>query len=431
MAQIPISSFAALPSFPPEAAHLRSLTLTADIKLSDYQTLLKGGEYELPEPPQSVTHLTLELFSLGFPGRNPRWLSNLARALPNLKSVTFFSCLLDGLDDASRADAVAFFDLACVLREVHVIDCFVRPGFWTDVGKLWSERARDARLEAEADEAGNGAGGDDGGDAVGDGGLKVVEVSYTYRGHEDSDFLARCHGEELARDLLVPGLVGFGCGLVEEAEGDKELGDGKEDKTAGGIVGGVLPYASDSRATRATVERFAAVLEQDRTALRGLKVLNLALWTLTVQDVKEILGRIRPEAESSSTATGLIDLTLSVLMADNWVQGLADAFGGPNAAAVKNLEGIEIVGVPSIAKPSGTASGPPKTDEQIDNIMDKGDAAWSSAGVRLLNVDEAKRLGEACPRLAKVEMSILKARKAGVATFTREGPGEGWKKADV
>lgn len=287
-------------------------------------------------------------------------------------------------------------------------------------------------MEAEADMAGNGAGAsEDGKDptqVMGDGGVKVVEISYTYRGHEDSDFLARCHGEELA-GLLVPGLVGFGCGLVEEAEGDKELGDGKEEKS--GVVGGVLPYASDSRATRATEERFGK-FDTDPKALAGLKVLNLALWTLTVKDVKEILGRIRASVEGDENHTGLIDLTLSVLMADNWVQDLADALkeSGP---AVRSLEGIEIVGVPSIAKPKGTASGPGKTDQQIDNIMDKGGKDWvgesAKEGVRLLKLEEVQGLAEGCQRLAKVDMSILKARKAGVVTFVREGPGEAWKAA--
>ena len=414
-AQIPVSGFT-LPTFPPEASHLRSLTLTSDIKFDEYQNLLRGGEYELPNAPQSITHLTLELFSLGFPGRNPRFLSNLARALPNLKSVTFFSCLIDGLDDASRADAEAFFDLTRVLKEVHVIDSFVRPGFWPKVAKIWEERARDAKIVDDAEKSP-----DRSPDA--DGGVHVVEVSYTYRGHEDSDFLARVHGEELA-SLVVPGVVGAGFGLVEEAKGDEELGDGREveeGKPKGSLAGGVLPFASDSRASAGLSKHLQSL---DAAALTNLKVLNLTLWTLTAHDVGEILRRV-----PSANTTGLIDLTLSVLMTDGWVDALTQALAGASSA-VHQLEGLEIVGVPSMTKPKGTASGPTSTDEQIDNVMDTGDAEWQSqaAGVALLDQKQAAAFGEKCPRLAKVAMSILKAKKAGVAVFVREGPDAPWKK---
>ena len=142
-AQIPVQSFT-LPTFPPEASHLRELTLTSDIPLPDYQPLVTtGAEYEVPVLPQSITHLTLELFSLGFPGRNPHFLTNLARTLPNLKSITFFSCLIDGLTEHSREDAEAFFSPKSTpqLREIHVIDSFVRPGFWSAITKPWAKRA--------------------------------------------------------------------------------------------------------------------------------------------------------------------------------------------------------------------------------------------------------------------------------------------------
>ena len=132
-----------------------------------------------------------------------------------------------------------------------------------------------------------------------------------------------------------------------------------------------MPYASDSRATKAVVGKIKGLKEAD---LADLKVLNLSLWTLTPKDVGEVLKKIKP----GEGGTGIIDLTVAVLMSEGWVQQLADAFAAA-PEAVKNLEALEIVGVPSIAKPEGTASGPGKTDEQIDNIMDKGDVQWSSA----------------------------------------------------
>lgn len=310
-----------------------------------------------------------------------------------------FECLLDGLGEESRRDAVGFWEGADKVSEGYFVDCFVRPGYWREVAGVWRGRK-------------------------GQEGMQVVEISYTYRGHESSDFLARCHGEEVA-ELLVPGLVGFGCGLVEEVEGDKDLMPGREegegDGQKGGLSGGVLPYASDSRASKAILER---VKSSEEAALAELKVLNLSLWTLSTRDVAEVLKRIKP----GEGGTGLIDLTLSVLMSDGWVQALADAFAAA-PEAIKNMEALEIVGVPSIAKPEGSASGPGKTDEQIDNIMDKGDVQWASAaGVKLMGLEQAELLGEKCPRLAKVEASILKARKAGIAVFLRSGPGEKWER---
>ena len=401
-AQIPVQSFT-LPTFPPEASHLRELTLTSDIPLPDYQPLVTtGAEYELPNLPQSITHLTLELFSLGFPGRNPHFLTNLAKTLPNLKSITFFSCLIDGLTNHAREDAEAFFspDLTPKLREIHVIDSFVRPGFWSAITKPWGKRAAEAASTGESDV-----------------GLKVVEVSYTYRGHEDFDFLARLHGEELAL-LIQPssGIVGAGFGLVEvraeeipdvaspeagveDTEGNKMIDSKKKE-----VASGILPFANDSRATKALLKHFRGLKSSD---LKDLKVLNLSVWTLTVDDLKEILDKIAPSSSSPSPkqedGPGLLDLTISLLLTESWISSFINLTSHP---ALSSLAGLEIVGVPG--KP----------------IVEGED--WQG-GMRLLDQsqkDSVVKLGEACPRLARLEMSILKAKRAGAVLWTREETGE-------
>ncbi len=117
------------------------------------------------------------------------------------------------MGDVSRTDAEAFVDLTRELREVHVIDSFVRPGFWSNVSKHWTTRAKELK------------------DVNNDGGVKAVDISYTFRGHDHDDFHAKLHGEELP-SLLVPGMVGFGCGLAEAAEGE-DLGDDKEVAASG------------------------------------------------------------------------------------------------------------------------------------------------------------------------------------------------------
>ena len=64
-AQIPLQSFT-LPDFPPEAASLKALTLTCDIKNDEYQDML-GKPYAIPPLPSGIESLTLELFSMGYP----------------------------------------------------------------------------------------------------------------------------------------------------------------------------------------------------------------------------------------------------------------------------------------------------------------------------------------------------------------------------
>jgi hypothetical protein len=403
-AQIPVKSFT-LPTFPPEASHLRELTLTSDIPLPDYQPLVtNGAQYELPQLPQSITHLTLELFSLGFPGRNPHFLTNLARSLPNLKSITFFSCLIDGLTDPSRSDAEQFFSprLTPHLREIHIIDSFVRPGFWSTILKPWSDRASELAV-ANATRIDS---------------IRVVEVSYTYRGHEDSSFLARLHGEELPL-LLQPHIVGFGAGLVEvrpeeipdlsspEASVDGADGNNLRESKIKEVAAGILPFASDSRATSALKTHFSSLKAGD---LADLKVLNLSMWTLTTSDLKHIFDKLSTTTTITATSVtegeqdqGIIAITLSLLLTDTWLSDLLSVFSS-SPSPFSHLVSLEIIGVPAH----------PKT---------KGEDWRTGEGLLLeSHRNQIQQLGETCPKLEKVEMSILKARKAGRVVWVR---GEG------
>ena len=378
-AQIPVKDFN-LPTFPKEASRLRELTLTSDIKLDEYQNLLQSKEYELPEPPQSITHLTLELFSLGFPGLNPRYLSNLSRALPNLKSITFFSTLIDGLTNHSRNDAEDFFRLAPNIAETHLIDSFVRPGFFTTLGKQWDQIADEAQDLPPPERSG----------------AKVVEVSYTFRGHDHDDFLAKIHGTEIP-SLLVRGLVGFGAGFVEARDGEMQDELDRESGVKSGAASGVLPFANDSRASVALKKRFEMMSGGE---LKELRVLNLSMWTLTAEEVAQVLYGCAKGVEGGDGG-GLIDLTISVLMEEGWVQALVEGVGGSGAA--KTLEGIEVVGVPAKAKEEGED--------------------WKSGEGLIDDKSKVEELGKACAKLGRLEMSILKARKAGGVQWLRERGG--------
>ncbi|KAJ9609178.1 hypothetical protein H2200_006950 [Cladophialophora chaetospira] len=378
-AQIALKDFK-LPDFPPQASRLRELTLTADIKMDEYQTKVLTmpdaivTQPPLDELPQSITHLTFELFGLGFPG-TPPFLTRIARSLPNIRSVTFFSCLIDGLDDHSRRDAEKFFDCLPNLRELHVIDSFARPGFFKTIGAILETRARE--------DAGEG--------------FKLVDVSYTFRGHEDSDFLARVQGEELA-SLIVKGAVGASFDFVPQRQDDLQEGeaddDGK-DKPKGKLNEGILPFANDGRAPTAVRKKFESLSHGGQ--LKNLKVLNLGMWSLRPQEVGEIVY-----AAAGGAEPGLADLTVSILLEEGWVQKLAEGLKYKGVAT--ELESIEIVGVPDQAKEEG--------DD------------WK-AGLSAIKKDEAELMAEGAPKLNKVGMSILKVRSAPNVVFYKVD-GEGW-----
>ncbi|KAK5046581.1 hypothetical protein LTR84_007342 [Exophiala bonariae] len=382
-AQIPLEDFQ-LPSFPEEANRLRELTLTADIKMDEYQTLVGPqltdavrGQQPLPNLPKSITHLTLELFGLGFPG-NPPFLTRLARSLPNLRSVTFFSCLIDGINEDSRKDAEKFFGVATHLQELHIIDSFARPGFFKKIGDIFSTRSKPSDSTTASE------------------GLKVVDASYTFRGHEDSDFLARIQGEELS-GLIVPGIVGASFSFVpvtedELAESTKDA-DGEEVKEK--PAEGVLPFASDGRAPTAAKKRFENLSADG--ALSSLRVLNLSMWTLTAAEVGHLLY-----ASAGGGAGNLVDLTASVLLEDGWFDALVEglAYKGVGAA----LEGIEIVGVPVQGKQEGED--------------------WQHGAIKLVELDDLKKLEAAAPNLAKLEMNVLKVKSGPKAVFGRDEAGK-------
>jgi hypothetical protein len=377
-----------LPEFPQQASRLRELTLTADIKLDEYQHMVQTPEDAiitqppLDELPQSITHLTFELFGLGFPG-TPPFLTRIARSLPNIRSVTFFSCLIDGLDDHSRRDAEKFFELLPHLRELHIIDSFARPGFFTTVGSLLERHATDT--EGNPAEA-----------------VKLVDVSYTFRGHEDSDFLARVQGEDLS-SLIVKGMVGASFDFVPQRQDDLQEGEADEDgqdKPLGKLNEGVLPFACDGRAPTATRKRFETLSHAGQ--LKSLKVLNLGMWSLRPAEV----GQVVYACAGGSSRPGLADLTVSVLLEDGWVEKLAKGLDHGGVAA--ELESVEIIGVP-------------------DRVAgEEGERDDWKAGLTVVTREDVEKIAAGAPKLAKVGMSILKVKTAPNVLFYKVD-GEGWK----
>ena len=376
-AQIPLQTFQ-LPAFPEQASRLRSLTLTADIKLDEYQALVQDAPsndetFNIPSNlPQSITHLTLELFSLGFPAG---YLSSMASSLPNLKSLTLFSCLIDGISEPSRSDAEAFFERIPLLAELHVLDTFARVGFWQKIARRFEQHAKESK----------------GADV--EGGVKILEVSYTYRGFDDEGFLARVGGEEWV-DWIQDGTLGLVFGLVPETITDADTDHGEtseKDKQ----IDGILPFAVDSRASESLRNRFAS---ESRGSLQDLKMLDLSLWTLRPKEVGVILRSCSGEQGSNAN---VVDLTASVLMEDAWWSKLVEAVG----TAGGSLEGVEVIGVPS------------DTEEMRAAVQNSKTTGGSQ--VALVGKEDLERLASDCSSLSRLTMTILRTKGFGRVSWSR------------
>lgn len=224
-AQIPLQNFV-LPTFPPEAFSsgtsppspplpsllilscspnsltpplltrlgLTALTLTSDIPLAEYTSLLTQP-FSIPELPISITNLTLELFSLGYP---PSFLTSLSHHLSPLTSLTLYSQLFAGTTSSSHTDAISFIKAQTQLKELHLLDIFAPKTVFADLL---------AALGAE---------------------VRFLEISYTFR-HEDKEFLNSIPGAEIIRGLKA-GLLGLSAVITapeiseEDGNGDGEVG---------------------------------------------------------------------------------------------------------------------------------------------------------------------------------------------------------------
>ncbi len=406
-AQIPLQSFK-IPIFPPQASRLRELTLTSDIKLDEYQELLQKHmleaqsqeklapntharrssdtasaslQFHTPNLPATISSLTLELFSLGFPAQ---WLRSIGRSLHALKSLVMFNCLIDGISEESREDAGFFFSIIS-LRDLHIIDSFARPGFWNKLAEdiiTRSATGRDNSPNGKSDQK-----------------LRFLEISYTYRGHSDPDFMTRLCGEELP-ELLTSGLMAASFNLSPPPppppaeEGQEPLEDPANLDEEGKLFDnkrpeGIVPFQVNSRASATLRKRFE-VLSSGK-ALQHLKMLNLSMWTLRPEEVGQILY-----ACASGGSGSLADLCVCVSLDEaegdltlDWWDEILKSLTDKS----QDLEGLEIVGVPS-----DKATGP---------------VSAKLAGQIFEKTKDLEKLKLACPKLVKFEMNILRAGSFG------------------
>ncbi|KYG41590.1 hypothetical protein M433DRAFT_7831 [Acidomyces richmondensis BFW] len=290
-AQIPLQTFN-IPTFPPTASGLKALTLTSDIKVDEYQNMLTQP-FTIPPLPHSIESLTLELFSLGYP---PKFLSTLADRLPNLKSVVIYSQLFAGISDESRDDAVEFFKKLPALRALHLLDVFARPHFFDKAAKWLRYNTSDELGEARR-------------------GLMFLEVNYTFR-HEDETFMDKLAANELP-ELVGPGLISCSLNVTppESAEEDEQ------DPTTIQEVANKEGIMAFNKSIGVDI---VGVLTEEETYPRGLRALNITLYTITPNQLKDILEKqknvmvlnvtieIEPSEECKRELLGALELCASL-----------------------------------------------------------------------------------------------------------------------
>jgi len=287
-AQIPLQTFN-LPTFPPEAftAGLTSLILTSDIKLDEYQPLLEQP-FSVPDLPQTITSLTLELFSLGYP---PGFLTELGKKLSGIKSLTLYSQLLAGTTSYSKDDAVTFFRFQTQLRELHLLDVFGPKGFYAELAGRVSPS------------------------------LRFLEVNFTYR-HSDPQFLGSVPSKEIVEFLKRGGGGGAGLLGLTASISAPDITDDEDDRE--GTEMGILP-----------VEKGHAegLVDALKDVGREMVMLDVTMFEVSVEQVKIII--------SSCPKVKILGLTVTV---DKGWGEVFEVLGQDGKGA--GVEVLELVGVP-------------------------------------------------------------------------------------
>ncbi|KAK5163380.1 uncharacterized protein LTR77_010753 [Saxophila tyrrhenica] len=356
-AQIPLQSFT-IPDFPPEAAGLKALTLTSDIKVDEYQNLL-SEPWNIPALPGSIESLTLELFSMGYP---PGYLAALASRLPNLKSVVVYSQLFAGITAESQADAIAFFKALPNLRAVHLLDVFAKEKFFREAGKWLRYNTSDAPGEARR-------------------GLMFLEVNYTFR-HEDEDFLHKIQATELP-DLIGPGLIScsFNIATPENVEDDP---DDPANLQEAGNKQGVMAF------NKSVAPDPVIALTEEENSPKGLRALNLTLYTLTTKDLKKVL--------ETQKHVMVLNVTLEVEPGEDWKKGLLEAL-----EPCKSLEQVEVVANPT-----------------LQFFMEVQNPRHGVMGKTFPSAEEMKSLSSKCEKMSAFSVSILRAPNFGTVEWAKK-----------
>jgi hypothetical protein len=387
-AQIPLQNFQ-LPDFPPQASGLMALTLTSDIKMDEYQDLLKQPSNVPKSMPKSIQSLTLELFSLGYP---PGFLTSLIEQLPYIKSLVLYSQLFGGVTPESEADAVTFFSKAVNIRALHLLDVFAKEHFIEKMAP--SIRDRTER------------------------GLMFLEVNYSFR-HEDEMFLVRVPGAELPL-LVSPSLItcSFNISLPDVTDDPDDPANLPQEgaESNSGKKEGVMAF------NRTMSKPLIKALTDEKTRPVNLKLLNTTLYTLTLEMLRKILECHKGLLVLSAT----VEVEPTVECKDELLETLA---------LCSNLEQVEIVGNPSLQFFMAVRIVFFLACCCFDLLRRSLLTMWqqvSNPKRRALqnafpSGEDMKRLTEKCKNLNSFKASILRTNSMGTVEWTKEEGSSVWK----
>ncbi|KAK5143494.1 hypothetical protein LTR04_001874 [Oleoguttula sp. CCFEE 6159] len=370
-AQIPLQSFT-LPNFPPEARGLKALTLTSDIKLDDYTSLLSDYATIPPLPP-SIESLTLELFSLGYP---PGFLGGLSQNLPNIKSLVVYSQLFGGISKESEKDGVRFFENLKGLRALHFLDVFAKPHFFDAVGEVLRSYTSDSSDRKS---------------------LMFLEINYSFR-HEDEEFLPRIQATELPA-LIGPGLITCSLNIsspdvTDDPDDPTNLrAEGEEAGNGGtGSKEGIMAF------NKTLATHVVMALTQPATAPTALRVLNTTLYTFSLNDLKKVL-----EVQKKLS---VLSCTVEIEPTEACKNDLLGAL-----ESCPDLEQVEIVGNPSLQFYMAVSNPTHRSPTFARTFPSKEDMA---------------ALSKKCPKLDSFKATVLKTISMGAVEWTKGEDGE-WK----
>ena len=221
--------------------------------------------------------------------------------------MVIYSQLFAGITPESKDDAVEFFKKLPDLRALHLLDVFAKEKFFSEAGKWLRYNTSDVPGEARR-------------------GLMFLEVNYTFR-HEDEDFLHKIQATELP-DLVGPGLIScsFNIAMPENAEDDPDDPSNLQNAAKKeGVMALNKSIAPDP----------VIALTEEENSPKGLRALNLTLYTLTLKDLKKVL-----EVQKHVM---VLNVTLEVEPGEAFKKQLLDAL-----SPCKNLEQVEIVANPTL-----------------------------------------------------------------------------------
>ncbi|KAL8870912.1 MAG: hypothetical protein Q9198_007524, partial [Flavoplaca austrocitrina] len=246
-----------LPEVPVEYRERDTISYISRIELDNYayQEALRLP-FSIPELPQKIHNLILNGFSFGYPAG---FLAQLGQKLPDLETLTLHFQLFGGMDESTWEDAVTFITSLKELQRLNLLDVmptqWLRSGFFATIGKSLTSRAA---------------------------GLEKVTISFT-TSNEPDEFLRQVPFNDL-QYFIMPSLRIL-CLNVSPADTDaSSVGpDGNPVKQPLGV----LPIPSELTPQSGIL----SALLTGRTAPTHLKYLDLSLFTLTVDQVVEVLQK--------------------------------------------------------------------------------------------------------------------------------------------